>query len=142
MRRPFLSTRLMKFWCSAVVVATLAVLGASNAFTNCNDPLCIVACKLDTTWCIVTGHMGGNKGYKYFTDDTYNTLKAVAQDQYCIENGTQLEGTVHTEEPVWWRKYPSCTPDCNGGSLTTTGSTGPAKETHWGSETQNIKCEI
>ena len=144
MRRQFLSTRLMKFWCSAVVVATLAVLGASNAFTDCNDQTCITACKAHPTWCWNTGTMGsGTYGIKFFKDNTFTIVQKVALVR-CVENGSHEDGTPETLRTVWYRKYLSCNLDCPNTADTkwTTGSVGTAVSHDDGHGNWTIECDI
>ncbi|MEZ6060299.1 MAG: hypothetical protein R3C19_08065 [Planctomycetaceae bacterium] len=144
MRRQFLSPRSMKFWCSAVVVATLGVLGASNAFTDCNDQTCIEACKAHPTWCWNTGVMGGGtSGVKFFTDNTFTVVQKVALVK-CVENGDHEDGTPATQRAVWYKAYSSCSLDCPNNAATkwTTGSVGATVP--FGDDNGNwtIECEI
>ena len=144
MRRPFLSTRSMKFWCSAVAVVTLAVAGASTAFTDCNDQTCITACKAHPTWCWNTGVMGGGTaGVKFFKDNTFTVVQKIALVR-CVENGDHEDGTPDTERKVWYRTYSSCSLDCPNTADTewTTGSVGST--VHSGDDDGNwlIECNI
>ncbi len=121
MRRSFLSPRLMKFWCSAVVVATLAVLGASTGFTACNQA-CKVACKEDNNWCYDYGVMGGQYGRKYYTDAGLMTAQVVAFDDQCVEKGTEDGGVTEDVDTVWFKQTTACTPDCSTFGEVTTGA--------------------